>query len=180
MISISLFLKFIFVLLLKELNRFIHYYTRYKNHDNSRLLEEPLMLSARRKMGLLAASLPAARSPLVGNCDSKEEVGCQVSPSGQAPACTRFIEEGIRELIKARRILCGSYVYGYYLEDNGYNKTIFEFMQVYTKAQSDGKSSCLYLFFYKFRTSWRIARRSFQKWLPAPICVHLAHQSSIW
>ncbi|EFX61863.1 hypothetical protein DAPPUDRAFT_37987, partial [Daphnia pulex] len=45
------------------------------------------------------------------------------------PACTRFIEEGIRELLKARRILCGSYVYGYYLEDNGYNKTIFEFMQ---------------------------------------------------
>ena len=40
------------------------------------------------------------------------------------------MEGGVRELLKARRVLCGSYVYGYYLEDNGYNKTIFEFMQV--------------------------------------------------
>jgi hypothetical protein len=45
---------------------------------------------------------------------------------------TRFVEDGVRELLKARRVLCGSYVYGYYLEDNGYNKTIFEFMQVVT------------------------------------------------
>lgn len=45
---------------------------------------------------------------------------------------TRFVEDGVRELLKARRVLCGSYVYGYYLEDNGYNKTIFEFMQVIT------------------------------------------------
>ena len=43
---------------------------------------------------------------------------------------TKFVEDGVRELLKARRVLCGSYVYGYYLEDNGYNKTIFEFMQV--------------------------------------------------
>lgn len=43
---------------------------------------------------------------------------------------TKFIEDGVRELLKARRVLCGSYVYGYYLEDDGYNKSIFEFMQV--------------------------------------------------
>jgi len=43
---------------------------------------------------------------------------------------TRFIEDGVRELLKARRVLCGSYAYGYYLEDDGYNKHIFEFMQV--------------------------------------------------
>lgn len=41
----------------------------------------------------------------------------------------KFVEDGVRELLKARRVLCGSYVYGYYLEDNGFNKTIFEFMQ---------------------------------------------------
>jgi len=121
----------------QELNRFLHYYTRYKNHDNSRLLEEPLLHSARRKMELLAASLPAARSPLLhagggsGDADAVGERNNAASSSGP-PACTRFIEEGIRELIKARRILCGSYVYGFYLEDNGYNKTIFEFMQVGT------------------------------------------------
>jgi hypothetical protein len=49
---------------------------------------------------------------------------------------TRFVEDGVRELLKARRVLCGSYVYGYYLEDNGYNKTIFEFMQVIMHVSS--------------------------------------------
>lgn len=43
---------------------------------------------------------------------------------------TKFIEDGVRELLKARRVLCGSYAYGYYLEDDGYNKHIFESMQV--------------------------------------------------
>lgn len=100
---------------LQELNRFIHFYTRFKNHENSRLLEEPLLHSARRKMELLASSLPAARSPVLGHFDSKGTTGCRPSLSGlpSAPACTRFIEEGIRELLKARRILCGSYVYGW-------------------------------------------------------------------
>lgn len=84
-------------------------------------------------MGLLAATLPAARSPVVRHFDWKGDASYQEMPYNQTPACTRFIEKGIRELIKARRILCGSYVYGYYLEDNGYNKTIFEFMQVKAK-----------------------------------------------
>lgn len=43
---------------------------------------------------------------------------------------TKFIEDSIRELLKARKILCGSYVYGYYLENNGQSRSIFEFMQV--------------------------------------------------
>lgn len=46
------------------------------------------------------------------------------------PAEVKFVEEGVRELLKARRILCGSYVYGFYLDENGYGRTIFEFMQV--------------------------------------------------
>jgi len=88
-------------------------------------MEEPLLITSRRKMVLLAASLPIGRSPVL--CHSR---GFKESTTNQVPASTRFIEEGIHELIKVRRILCGSYVYGYYLEDNGYNKTIFEFMQV--------------------------------------------------
>ena len=102
-------------------------------------------------MQLLAASLPEGRSPVLCHhlLVSEEDAAAQ-SIAGrqhkhqqqqqqhhyhhhnqqQVPACTRFVEQGISELIKARRILCGSYVYGYYLEDNGYNKTFFEFMQV--------------------------------------------------
>ncbi|XP_054711408.1 ankyrin repeat and IBR domain-containing protein 1-like [Uloborus diversus] len=40
-----------------------------------------------------------------------------------------FLEEAMYELLRSRRILCGAYVYGFYLEDNGYNKTIFEYLQ---------------------------------------------------
>jgi ribosomal protein S20 len=40
-----------------------------------------------------------------------------------------FIEDAIRELLKARRILRCSYVYGYYLDTFGHQKFIFEFIQ---------------------------------------------------
>lgn len=43
---------------------------------------------------------------------------------------TRFVEDAVRQLLKARRVLKCCYVYGYYLEDTGYKKPIFEFMQV--------------------------------------------------
>lgn len=97
-----------------ELSRFLHYYTRFRNHENSQKLEEPLLSSAPAKMALLAACIAPNRSP---GDESKVEKG------------TQFVVSGVRELLKARRILCGSYVYGYYLQDNGYNKSIFEFMQ---------------------------------------------------
>lgn len=97
-----------------ELSRFLHYYTRFRNHENSQKLEEPLLSSAPTKMALLAACLTPNRS---SREDNKVEKG------------TQFVVSGVRELLKARKILCGSYVYGYYLQDNGYNKSIFEFMQ---------------------------------------------------
>jgi len=40
-----------------------------------------------------------------------------------------FIEDAIKELLKARRILRCSYVYGYYLDTFGHQKFIFEFIQ---------------------------------------------------
>ncbi|PNF19231.1 hypothetical protein B7P43_G08208 [Cryptotermes secundus] len=97
---------------MQELNRFLHYYTRFRNHENSQKLEEPLLNNVRQKMEVLASSLSKGQK--------REE---------SAEKGTKFVEDGVRELLKARRVLCGSYVYGYYLEDNGYNKTIFEFMQ---------------------------------------------------
>lgn len=94
----------------QELSRFLHYYTRFRNHENSQRLEQPLLNNVRQKMELLASVL----KPVEEGTDKG----------------MRFVEDGVRELLKARRVLCGSYVYGYYLEDNGYNKAIFEFMQV--------------------------------------------------
>jgi ankyrin repeat/IBR domain-containing protein 1 len=42
---------------MQELNRFLHYYTRFRNHENSQKLEEPLLNNVRKKMELLASSL---------------------------------------------------------------------------------------------------------------------------
>ena len=39
---------------MQELNRFLHYYTRFRNHENSYKLEEPLMKRAPAKMRKLA------------------------------------------------------------------------------------------------------------------------------
>ena len=43
---------------------------------------------------------------------------------------TKFVEDAVHQLLKARHVLKCSYVYGYYLEETGYKKPIFEFMQV--------------------------------------------------
>ncbi|KAL1115064.1 hypothetical protein AAG570_007095, partial [Ranatra chinensis] len=45
-----------------ELSRFLHYYTRFRNHENSRRLEEPLLNSVRQKMEILAAGLTSGES----------------------------------------------------------------------------------------------------------------------
>nr|CAD7572986.1 unnamed protein product [Timema californicum] len=42
---------------MQELNRFLHYYTRFRNHENSQKLEEPLLNNVKKKMELLASSL---------------------------------------------------------------------------------------------------------------------------
>ena len=49
-----------------------------------------------------------------------------------ANAETQFVEDAVRQLLKARRVLKCSYVYGYYLDGPGYKKIVFEFMQVVT------------------------------------------------
>jgi ankyrin repeat/IBR domain-containing protein 1 len=38
---------------LLDINKFIHYYIRYKNHDNSRKVEEPLLRSVQHKRAVL-------------------------------------------------------------------------------------------------------------------------------
>ena len=48
-----------------------------------------------------------------------------------ANAETRFVEDAVHQLLKARRVLKCSYVYGYYLDGPGYKKIDFEFMQVH-------------------------------------------------
>ena len=86
-----------------ESNKFAHYYTRFKNHENSYKLEEPLLTKAKMKFETLICQKQDAENQV----DYADE--------GLEKNQHLFIEEAIRELLKARKILRCSYVYGYYL-----------------------------------------------------------------
>ena len=73
-------------------------------------LELPLYDTAMQKMRSLA------RAVLSSEDEVEEQIG--------------FIQQSVTQLLKARHVLKCSYVYGYYLEQTGYKKPIFEFMQV--------------------------------------------------
>ncbi|XP_030638382.1 ankyrin repeat and IBR domain-containing protein 1 isoform X2 [Chanos chanos] len=92
----------------QELDRFMHYYTRFKNHEHSHQLEQRLLKTAKDKMDQLSKVL----------CERE----------GMAPDTT-FIEDAVHELLKTRHILKCSYPYGFFLEPKSTKKEIFELMQ---------------------------------------------------
>lgn len=93
---------------MQELKRFLTYYAKYKAHEISYKCEEGYMKNIDKKLESLHNTLKTYK---ISEMD------------------TSFLEEATSELLCARRTLYASYVYGYFLEDNGYNKTIFELMQ---------------------------------------------------
>ncbi|XP_043994420.1 ankyrin repeat and IBR domain-containing protein 1-like isoform X1 [Gambusia affinis] len=92
----------------QELDRFMHYYTRFKNHEHSYKLEQKLLKTAKEKMEQLSRAF--------------------ISREGTPPD-TRFIEDGVTELLKTRRVLKCSYPYGFFLQQGSTQKEIFELMQ---------------------------------------------------
>ncbi|XP_028393114.1 ankyrin repeat and IBR domain-containing protein 1-like [Dendronephthya gigantea] len=111
----------------EELNHFLHYYSRFKNHENSYKLEEPLLKSAKDKMVALAIAAESAQS------------SASSSPSTSQPD-TRFVEDAIRKLLKARRVLRASYGYGFFLGRNQQKKIIFELMQTELEEATENLS----------------------------------------
>ncbi|CAF1191870.1 unnamed protein product [Adineta steineri] len=100
-----------------ELNKFVHYYSRFKNHENSYKLEEPLSKSAKEKCEIIIAK---SSQPIpITTANDENNIESQ----------TKFIDDAVNELLRARRVLRCSYVYGYYLENSGHKKMIFEFIQ---------------------------------------------------
>ncbi|XP_048579770.1 ankyrin repeat and IBR domain-containing protein 1 isoform X2 [Nematostella vectensis] len=100
---------------IQELNYFLHYYSRFKNHENSYKIEEPLLGAAKEKMKALAES--AVETGAFEPVTSLEEVD------------TKFVEDAVRELLKSRLVLKASYAYGHFLTGNREKKTIFELIQ---------------------------------------------------
>ncbi|XP_015762798.1 PREDICTED: ankyrin repeat and IBR domain-containing protein 1-like [Acropora digitifera] len=95
----------------QELNCFLHYYSRFKNHENSYKFEEPLLSTAKDKMTALALQAMETAATSFENPD------------------TSFIEDAVHKLLSARRVLRSSYPYGYFLTGNMDKKAIFESMQ---------------------------------------------------
>ncbi|XP_037076812.1 ankyrin repeat and IBR domain-containing protein 1-like [Pollicipes pollicipes] len=96
---------------MQELARFVQMYDKYRRHRDRRLAERPLLGSAAEKMKTLANSSTAAQK-------------------GIELEALRFVDQSLRELLKARLLLSGSYVFAYFMDDtNSYSKNIFEFMQ---------------------------------------------------
>ena len=62
-------------------NCFAHFYSRYMNHESSRMMEEPLLHSAKRKREILQSAMEDATA--------REGKG------------TKFYEDGVWELLKA-------------------------------------------------------------------------------
>ncbi|TKS88422.1 Ankyrin repeat and IBR domain-containing protein 1 [Collichthys lucidus] len=92
----------------QELDRFMHYYTRFKNHEHSYKLEQKLLKTAKEKMEQLSRAFICREG---------------------TPPDTRFIEDGVCELLKTRRVLKCSYPYGFFLQQGSTQKEIFELMQ---------------------------------------------------
>lgn len=55
---------------IQELNRFLHYYTRFKNHEHSRKLEESLLTAVKHKMEVLASAFANRKGNLKLNASS--------------------------------------------------------------------------------------------------------------
>ena len=56
---------------------------------------------------------------------------------------TQFYEDGVWELTKLRSVLCGSYVYGYYMTEDQVNRTVFESLQTELEVATEHLSEII-------------------------------------
>ena len=121
---------------------------KYLNEDKSNLVE-PLKSIDNNSNNHITKELTLVDSKELENLDSIQQVvdpakenssffkaaeslqdnQCNNNNNSISQESHLFIEEAIRELLKARKILRCSYVYGFYLDTFGHRKFIFEFIQ---------------------------------------------------
>ena len=100
---------------MKELKKFVFHYTKYKFNYISADSEASLIDRSKSK-----------QKELFDYCQ-------HLVRNGETEAIVEedddFFVSATIEMIRSRKVLCGSAVYGYYLEDHGYNKAIFEYLE---------------------------------------------------
>jgi ariadne-1 len=100
-----------------ELNKFMHFYTRYMTHEQSSQLEDKLMMIAEKTME-------------------------QLAEAGAAWIDVQYIKKATAQLMEARNMLKWTYVYGYYLPD-AVNRDLFEWLQGDLEAETEKLSGLL-------------------------------------
>lgn len=97
-----------------ELNRYLHYYQRYHNHDQSRKFAERQRVLAEKRMTALQ----------------------QASGGGSAWIDFQFLAGATNQILECRAVLKYTYVYAYYLPE-GPEKRLFEFLQQQLEASTE-------------------------------------------
>jgi ariadne-1 len=97
-----------------ELNRYLHYYQRFHNHDQSKRFAERQRLQTDRRMASLHAQ----------------------SGGDAAWIEFEFLASATAQVLECRNVLKYTYVFAYYLPD-GPEKTLFEFLQQQLEAATE-------------------------------------------
>ena len=95
---------------------------------------------------LMVTQLPTPLSEIKSEEKNSEETNLNKESSTEESKSNDshvFIEKAIKELLKARRILRWSYVYGYYLDTFGHKKFIFEFIQTEFEESTENLSQII-------------------------------------
>jgi len=100
-----------------QLNKYVHFMTRYNIHEQSLQLENKLILVAQKIMK-------------------------ELSEKGMSWIDVQFIENSTKTLMETRRMLKFSYIYGYYLPSH-VNRDIFEYLQADLEAGVERLSALL-------------------------------------
>lgn len=103
----------------QALEKYMHYYTRYANHEQSQKFESKLRKLAEDKMKEL---------------QQKNKYSSWLD--------VQFIEKGVEQLIECRAALKYTYSYAYYLQD-GPQKTLFEYLQEELEKNTESLSGIL-------------------------------------
>ncbi len=144
----------------RTVERFIHFFIRYRNHANSLAMEETTLVTVKRKREIL---LNSASNSLHCHCHSSQQqrrhsMCCShmLANMQSASMQPQFYDEAVVELMKARSILCASYVYGYFHLESKMKmpKRMFELLQHDLEDTTDRLSEMLSRPF--LRTSRRV------------------------
>jgi len=100
-----------------QLNKFMHFFSRYNSHEQSIMLEDKLNVAAQKIMK-------------------------ELFEKGNSWIDAQFIKTATDTLMEARRMLKFTYVYGFYLPDH-VNRDIFEYLQADLEASVERLSGLL-------------------------------------